>query len=111
MLTSLKTVSVLMLLAGVSLGVFANTLVASGPPAAEPPPFNERVEAYRRVYNLDDAQVEAIRTELNQHRQGLYDLLLDLRRNNQDRFAAVVDRTENRIRAIIEASNPQDSGK
>lgn len=110
MLTNLKTLTLLMLLAGVSLGVFANTLIARAPePAAAP--YDERVEAYRRAYGLDDQQTEAVRTELIRHRQKMYDLLLELRRKNELRFTEVVDRTENRIREIIEDGIPADSNR
>ncbi len=111
MLTNLKTITLLMLLAGVSLGVFASTLVAGGNPEPEPAPFNERVQAYQKAYGLDDQQSEAVRAELARHRQKMYDLLLELRRRNEDRFKEIVDDTENRIREIIEDANPGDSNR
>ena len=111
MLTNLKTITLLMLLAGVSLGVFANTLIAGGNPDPAPAPFDERVEAYRKAYGLTDAQTEAVRAELTRHRQKMYDLLLELRRRNQAEFSEIVDDTENRIRMIIEDANPGDSNR
>lgn len=111
MLTNLKTITLLMLLAGVSLGLFASTLVAGGNPAPQPAPFNERVEAYRKAYGLNDRQAEAVRAELSRHRQKLYDLLLELRRGNESRFKEIVDDTENRIRDIVEAGKPADSNR
>ncbi len=111
MLTNLKTITLLMLLAGVSLGVFANTLIAGGSPEPKPAAFDERVEAYRDAYGLDERQAEAVRTELERHRRKMYDLLMQLRRDHSDRFQDVVDETENRIRAIIEDANPGESGR
>ena len=111
MWTNLKILTLLMLLAGVSLGVFATTLIARSPDPVAKAPYDERVEAYRRAFGLDDQQAEDVRTELRRHRQKLYDLLLELRRKNEDRFTEIVDRTENRIREIIEVENPADSNR
>lgn len=116
MLTNLKTITLLMLLAGVSLGVFANTLVAGGNPEPEPAPFDERVEAYRKAYGLTDQQADAVRTELNRHRRKMYDLLLELRRRHEGEFRNLTDETEQRIQAIIQPDaaaegNPADSNR
>lgn len=111
MLTNLKTITLLMLLAGVSLGVFASTLVAGGNPEPKAAPFDARVDAYVKAYGLDERQAEAVRTELARHHQKMYDLLLELRRRNEDRFKEIVDETENRIREIIEDANPGVSGR
>ena len=111
MLTNLKTITLLMLLAGVSLGVFANTLIAGGNPDPKPAPYDARVDAYVKAYGLDVHQADAVRTELERHRQKMYDLLLQLRRDHSDRFREIVDETENRIRTIIEDANPGESGR
>lgn len=110
MLTNLKTLTLLMLLAGVSLGVFATTLIARSPEPARAP-YDERVEAYRRAYGLDDQETEAVRTLLIGHREKMYDLLLELRHKNERRFKEIVDRTEKRIREIIEDRIPADSNR
>jgi hypothetical protein len=111
MLTNLKTLTLLMLLAGVSLGVFATTLIAAGSPDPAPAPYDERVEAYRRAYGLDQDQTNAVRTELIRHRKHMYDLLIELRHKNEQRFKEIVDGTESRIREIIEDRNPTDSNR
>lgn len=116
MLTNLKTITLLMLLAGVSLGVFASTLIAAGNPEPEPAQFDERVEAYRDAYGLTDKQADAVRTELERHRQKMFDLLLELRRRHEGEFRNLTDETEQRIKAIIqpdgaEDGNPGDSNR
>ncbi len=111
MLTNLKTITLLMLLAGVSLGVFAGTLIAAGDPGPEPSPFSERAKAFQELYGLTPEQTADVERELERHRQRIYDVLLELRRDNQDRFSEVIDDTENRIRAIIEGANRGDSNR
>lgn len=105
MLTNLKTITLLMLLAGISLGVFANTLIAGGNPAPKPAAFDERVDAYVKAYGLSAQEAESVRAELVRHRQRLYDKLLELRREHEDEFRAIVDDTEGRISKILEDAN------
>ena len=105
MLYSLRSIALLMLAAGVSLGVFAGTLVANKKPDPQPVlnrQIEERVKLYQEYYGLDDARTGEVRRELMMHRQELRKLLLRLRSEHQDEFRGLVDRTEQRIRAITE---------
>ncbi len=105
MLYSLRSIALLMLAAGVSLGVFAGTLVANKRPDPQPVlnrQIEERVKLYREVYGLDDTRTGEVRRELMMHRQELRKLLMRLRREHQDEFKTLVDRTERRIRAITD---------
>lgn len=105
MLYSLRSIALLMLAAGVSLGVFAGTLVANKKPDPRPVldrQIEERVKLYREYYGLDTARTDEVRRELTRHRYELRKLLLRLRSEHQDEFTGLVDATERRIRAIIE---------
>lgn len=105
MITNLRNLALLMLAAGMSLGVFATTLLADRNPPPRPKleqRIEERVKLYREMYNLDDGRTEEVRRELVRHQRELLDLLFRLRRENSDAFGDLVDGTENRIREIIE---------
>jgi len=105
MLYSLRSIALLMLAAGLSLGVFAGTLVAGR--QTDPQPrlnrqIEERVKLYREYYGLDDGKVDEVRRELTRHRAELRNLLLRLRNEHKDEFRDLVNATERRIRDIIE---------
>jgi hypothetical protein len=105
MFSNLRNIAILMLVAGVSLGVFAQNLIAARP--ASPRPLlerriEERLKLYREVYNLDPQQTAAVRRELIRHHREVLDLLLKLRREHRKDFEKVVSETEQRIREIIE---------
>lgn len=105
MLTNLRNIALLMLVAGISLGVFASTLLASRGDPVRPrleQRIEERVKLYHDMYNLDTGRTEEIRRELIRHQRELLDLLLRLRRENSGAFSDLVSRTEDRIREIIE---------
>ncbi|MDJ0520888.1 MAG: hypothetical protein QNJ90_02320 [Planctomycetota bacterium] len=106
MLYSLRSIALLMLAAGVSLGVFAGSLVANKKPDPRPVldrQIEERVKLYREYFALDDARTDEVRQELTRHRNELRKLLLRLRSEHKDEFSALVEATERRIRAITEA--------
>jgi hypothetical protein len=107
MLHSLRTVALLMLVAGVSLGVFASTLMAEKPSASTvqlDQRIEERVKLYREFYDLDDARTDAIRRELNRQRREMRDLVLDLRQRHAAEFDQLVKGTEERVKAILKDS-------
>ena len=107
MLYSLRSIALLMLAAGVSLGVFAGTLVANKKPDSQPQlsrQIEERVKLYREYYGLDDLKTDDVRRELTRHRSDLRTLLLRLRSEHQNEFSDLVDGTERRIRAITEGA-------
>jgi len=106
MIYSLRSIALLMLAAGVSVGVFAGTLVANKRPDPKPvlnQQIEERVKLYREYYALDEARTDEVRRELAHHRHELRKLFQRLRTEHQDEFSELVDGTERRIRAIIEA--------
>ncbi len=114
MFYSLRSIAVLMLAAGLSLGVFAGTLVAGKRPDPQPRlnhQIEERVKLYREYYGLDEIKVDAVRRELTRHRSELRNLLLRLRNEHQDEFRDLVDATERRIRGIIEDEGLRGTGK
>jgi len=107
MLHSLRTVAVLMLIAGVCMGVFASTLMANKRPTVRPTldhKIEERVKAYRDLYSLDVGTTDMVRRELQRHRRELRDLLLTLRKRHQEEFSALVQKTESRIEDILKDS-------
>lgn len=104
MLHSLRTVAILMLIAGVCMGVFASTVVAGKRPTVPPTlddTIEERVKAYSDLYSLDVGKTDMIRRELQRHRRELRDLLLELRARHQDEFSDLVHKTKLRIDAIL----------
>ncbi len=107
MLYSLRSIALLMLAAGVSLGVFAGTLVANKKPDPRPQlnrQIEERVKLYREYYGLDDLKTDEVRRELSRHRSEVRSLLLRLRSEHQNEFSDLVAGTERRIRAITEST-------
>ena len=107
MFYSLRSIALLMLLAGLSLGVFAGTLVANKPPVRTPT-LNQKVEVrvnlYRDLYSLDEAKTEAVRQTLRAHQHEVREMLLDLARQHREKFSEQVKETENRIALIVNGS-------
>lgn len=104
MLDNLRSVALLMLVAGVCLGVFASTLVAQKPATVRPTldqKIEERVKLYREFYALDADQTDGVRRELQRHRRALRDMLMDLRQRHQEEFTQLVRTTEARIDDLI----------
>ncbi len=107
MLYSLRSISLLMLVAGISLGVFAGTLIAvkrTPAPLTLEQKVEERVKLYREFYNLDVGPTDAIRRELQRHRRELRDTIVDLRRRHADEFNALVRKTETSIEKILKSA-------
>lgn len=107
MFYSLRSIALLMLLAGLSLGVFAATLVANQE-TRQAPTLNqqveERVKAYREFYSLDDTKTEAVRQVLRAHKHEVREMLLELARQHREKFSEQVQETEKRIKLIVEGS-------
>ncbi len=110
MTPSLRTVSILMLLAGIALGVFtARALRAMGPgdlltgPARDPNPKIEMlVDLYRREYHLDDTRTDQVRQELQRFDQKVGALIWELRQQNADKFRGLFDEASRRIGEVLE---------
>jgi len=107
MLYSLRSIALLMLLAGGSLGVFAGTLMANRQPASSTPTLEqqveERVSLYREMYGLDDARTDAVRQVLISHKREVRARLLELHRLHKDEFRKLVLETNERLALVIEA--------
>lgn len=115
MAPSLRTISILMLLAGVSMGVFAGTLMADDPVPQSGIPkagvaANQRALHYQRIYGLDEVQTDAIRQVLVQHERAVRDQLRTLWSENQHRFDQLTGETQQRIRTVLVESGvaPED---
>jgi hypothetical protein len=108
---TLRTIALLMLVAGICLGVFAGTLMAG---KDEPAPPNldqwveERVRLYRADYDLDVETTDAIRRELQRHRRALWDMMMDLRRRHQEEFSRLRQETEARLQGLLAGSAASD---
>jgi len=107
MLYNLRSIALLMLLAGVCLGVFAGTLVANRHvDDSTPSTLNQKVESqvqtYVEFYDLDDAKADAIRQVLRAHRHKVRETLLALARDHREQFTAQVKLTDERIQSVLE---------
>ena len=104
MVYSLRTIALLMLVAGLCLGVFAGSLVAikrSPTPLTLEQRVEERVKLYREIYELDVASTDAIRRELQRFRRVLRDKLAELRQRHADEFSKLAKETEAEIQEIL----------
>ncbi len=101
---SVRTTAILMLLAGVSMGVFAGTLTAGEKPSVEPT-LNQRIEMqvseYRKFYGLDDVQTDQVRMILKDYQRQLLDGIRDVYRENQSRFDRLQGVAEKRIQDVV----------
>ena len=113
-MVSLRTITILMLLAGVSLGVFAGTLMAD---RSTPLDDNSRVEQaideqldwYKVRYGLSDSQADRVRAELVRYRQKFHERLRDLWRDNEEAVRALSEEKGKRIEAIVGSKSGENS--
>ena len=100
----LRTITILMLLAGVCLGVFAGKLAARKPQAATPildPRVENQVRYWRERYELNAEDTDRIRMVLLRMREQSRGALLDLRHEHPERFQAISQEAQTKIRAIL----------
>lgn len=118
MLTNIRTFALLMLTAGLALGVFAGSLIAS--PEEQVLPISRidaavqvQLEQYQEAYELDVEQVDRLRHELVRYWRALYDLQRSLMESNQDKFDALSRFSQGRIQTIldIKPDKKADPGK
>jgi len=108
----LRTIAILMLLAGLALGVFASrALRAIGPDDILTRPVHDsgpRIEAlvglYQNKYALDGKTTDRIRQELTRYNRRVGSLVWELRQANADRFRALFDDSAERIHGILSAA-------
>ena len=111
MIRSLRTITVLMLLAGVSLGVFASNLIARDPQPVAPvtnPRIESQVRYWRERYDLDADATDRVRQALQRMTQRNRELILDLQQRHRDEFQAVVTQTRNEIDAVLKEAGATD---
>jgi hypothetical protein len=110
MIARLRTVAILLLLAGLALGVFASRAVrALGTPDLVPakaaggdPRIEQKVALYQKAFQLDPQRTERIRRELHLYDRRMTDLLWELRREHADRFDRLYKDADDGIRAVLE---------
>jgi hypothetical protein len=113
---NLKTIAFLMLLAGLSLGIFASRAVralgprdaATAPGAGGPSAIEQQVGFYQRFYQLDPQRTDQVRQTLLRYDRGVRDKLLELRHRHADEFSALLDTATSRINEILEPTEGQD---
>jgi hypothetical protein len=102
--TSLRTISILMLLAGASLGVFAGRSLlgdASDPPIGSDRGVEESVRLFRERYHLTEPQADEVRQVLREHDRRVRSKLNELRRRHEAEFRSISEDADARIRTIL----------
>ena len=93
-----RTVAVLMLLAGLSLGVFAARALWAERPRPTAPALDEAIEnkvrLYVDYYRLDPAATDRVRRCLQEHDRAVGELYRRLRQDNAKAFEALRTSTE-----------------
>lgn len=104
---SLRTIALLMLLAGICLGVFASSLIAVKRTPVRlslEQTVEEQVKYYREYFDLDVRTTDAVRRELHRFRRVLRDKLVELRQLHADEFTKVKVKAEERIQKILKSA-------
>jgi hypothetical protein len=103
---SVRAVAVLMLLAGLSLGVFAARALHAGRTPTAAPVLDQAIEVkvdlYRQYYRLDAAQADRVRQTLKDFDVGTVSLYRELREQNPTKFAALRQEMDARIQTVLE---------
>ena len=114
MISRIRTVAVLMLLAGLALGVLsARTVRALGTTdvltTAAPPPttggsarIDQLVSIYQEEFKLDDTRTYEVRQALETYDRKVARLLWDCRQEKADEFRALFDEASAEIREILD---------
>ncbi len=105
MVRTLTIVTLLALVAGLSVGFFVAEVRATTRPSSTSTPTDpvveQRVQDYVRFYDLAPAQADEVRAALKEYDQGLLNLLNRLRVQHREDFKALSDRADARIRAAL----------
>lgn len=102
----IRTIMALMLLGGLSVGVFAGSLIARDR-AADPATFGAdrtlelKVDVYRDYYGLDAEATDAVRQVLRAYTRRTRDALNELRVRHADRFEAIRAEAQAGIQEIV----------
>jgi hypothetical protein len=106
----LGTIAVLMLLAGLSLGVFATravSILGYEPPTSAVPAFGtieNRAQFYRVRYHLDDARTEQVRQALVSYERAVDAKLFELRKMHPKAFDELRAETDKRIQEVLDSA-------
>lgn len=116
MLANIKTLALLMLVAGLSLGVFAGTLLAGPTEAVRgmsrvDQAVEHRVTLYRDHFGLDDVATNALRRVLVDYRRDVHNRLNTLQREDRDYFQKLNDDVTDQILKIVGTGSKSPSGK
>ena len=112
----LRTVAILLLLAGLALGVFTSRALRAlrpsdllaDPTRANSPQIEQLVDTYQRAYQLDALEADAIRQELKRYDRSVRDFVWSLRQQHADRFDGLLEQSKARIARILEAAETSD---
>lgn len=110
MIPPLRIVAILMLLAGLALGVFASrALRAVGsnvllvdPPRGTGSRIELLVDEYRQAFRLDQGQADRVRRELQRYDRSVAGLIWELRQSHADRFRTLFEECSQHIRTILD---------
>ena len=113
MIPRLRTVAILILLAGLALGVFTSRALRALRPGdlleettgRNLPQIEQMVESYQRAYQLDASTTDRIRQELQRYDRGVRSLVWELRQKNANRFDSLQAESTERIRRILAADD------
>jgi len=108
MIPRLRTIALLMLLAGLALGIFTSrALRALGPddltaaPSGAEPKIEVLVDLYRSEFRLDPQQADRIRRVLYAHDRAVAAKIWELRQRHADEFLDLRDEAEQELEAIL----------
>lgn len=109
MIPKLRTIAILMLLAGLSLGIFASRALRAMAPETAPgavsggqPMIDMQVERYQRDFLLSPQEADLVRQELYLHDQLVRDRLWKLRQDDEEWFRTRREALEQAVTGILE---------
>ncbi len=112
MIPRLRTIAILMLLAGLSLGIFTSRALRAFGEADAPlrtdgrtPRIELLVDLYQRDYHLSDERADQVRQTLYGYDRAVDALIWELRQRYADEFQALFDTAEVRILDIFMETN------
>ena len=109
MVPRLRTVAILLLLAGLALGVFTSRALRALRPGdllgdttqLNSPQIEQLVDNYQRAYQLDGQETDTIRQELQRYDRLVRDLVWKLREKNANQFDSLLQESTDRIQAVL----------
>jgi hypothetical protein len=113
MVPRLRTIAILMLLAGLSLGVFTSRalrafgtkdLLADQPTTSGQARIDQLVELYAREFDLDKVAEDKVRQELIRYDQQLGHLHWELRQANKDRFRKLYEDCARNVQQVLDGT-------